>query len=1054
MYYQKEIIKWLEQKNKLKKGKRSGRYVLLRFKRAVRESLWGELLCKVSLDGGVTSPTPGHKLISGTAQGMIDGSLYSLAPRGDPPTERTPKVRMLKRTIQNFHNVRLLLGRNDPVCADLARVFSQELQEREGKTLNSLEENQPNGANSLYDHVQYLPSEPLQRGVNDTLDIVDLMHLFNFYTSIEWHRFNFLIIILRCIISMGRSMADTNEQICVKFLQSCVNLRIEIKKNLKSQKGRSIWGLNKGAIHWGKFDHFGLVQNRVPSIHVSPCQMKRLNGKSSPKWSHSPKGLHNKFKLSQKEKNALQSLPPCGRGKSHLFHLTYAKWMKRKFKLELEMCNRLMEDCAYMILGRGGQLNDTYMKYVKVLHRGRLYLNGDESLKSFTAKLADYINAKCEYLSPDELISAVHYLTNARREAKRDTKVVDPKASTIQLTRAITRISQHLCISIQKKTNEYTVGEVCKVLSLCARNKHYDMNLLDGVTAYVVENLDQVSSRRLTRLAINIHDMLGYTHNGLLLAIVNRYRPPRPRGASRRDTPGESRSIRGGKRTHKRGCDKLHTIQEGGDSAPETVPRRNFQNVKISQLLRFIKVLIKNDIHLDEEWAHYFLSLIKKKFTHISRKDFPLLCYTMLHIQSREIIPSFFNPSSRYHIYKYFPVDQLANSLRLTPLIQIMLLLSTHIHHHNRRIFFCFFFKVLKKFCLQTDIPQDSSDGEEAFTHGDAFTGMSSSPHVRNDQSRKNVPPELSFYMHNLNFYERGNNNKYDKKKKKKKKQRLQNYIAKVPIPTCEEMKEKIIPFIKLTQPDYQRDVIMDETDGLRSNQGRKTACVYTVTTLGGDTSPNQQNNVKNKCSTRVTVPLGGDHTHRGDSPGGTNHSHVVMPCYTVADAEACMDATAKSLPKKTPLRLNNTAIGSRGRTTEPPMKKQSPHEGDYFENLANARSILWAIQNVLLHLAEENPNDCLLEDGSHKRCLSSRLNELTFTQLSLLHRTYALGCSYIDSSLSAQRSLNNERVVASSKLHKQVLSILAHMTTQDEIISELVHHPFQVDICLRRKPC
>ncbi|GAB64940.1 hypothetical protein PCYB_041420, partial [Plasmodium cynomolgi strain B] len=982
---------------------------------------------------------------------------------------------LLKRTIQNFHNVRHLLGRNDPVYADLARVFSQKLQAREDETLHRLEEDESNGPNSRYDQVEYLPSEHIQRG-NDTLDIVDLMHLFNFYTSIEWHRFNFLILILRCIIRMG-SMANTNQEMCAKFLKSCVNLRIEIKKFLKSQKGGSIFRLHKETIHWGKFNHLGLIPNRVPSIRVSPYEVKRLSRRSSPRWGYSSKGMYNTIKSwKRRGKNALILLPTSGR-RIHHFEETYAKWIKRKFKLEMEVCNGLIEQCAYLVLGGWGQLNGAHMKCVdvkcvdvkcvKMLRRGGLYLNGGDSLK---AQLTDYINAKCEYLPPDELLTAVDYLTKAREEAKRGTKV-DPKARTTKLTRAITRISQHLCSAIQKGTNEYTVEEVCKVLSLCARNRHYDENLLDGITAFIVDNLDQVSSRRLTRVAINMHDKLGYTRNELLLAIVNRYSPPRRRGASRGGTRWERSGMTRGKRTEKTSMDKtektsmdktektsmdktektsrdktektsmdktdkpwrgkIHAMRQEGNPPPETLPRRNFQNVKISQLLRFVTVLIKNDIHLDEEWTDYFLSLIKGKFTYISRGDFPLLCYAMLHMQSREIILNFFNPSSRYHIYKYFPMDELAKSLRLTPLIQIVLLLSMHIHRHNRRTFFCFFFNVLKKFCLQSDIPHESAQEEEC-SHGGAFTGMSSSPHVENDQSGKNVKPELSVYVHNLNVYERGNNNKYDKKKK----QHVQNQIAKIPIPTCEQMKEEIIPFIKLTPPDYQLDVILDETDELSSNHGGKTTRVYTVTTPGGAAPPNQQNSVKENCPPRVTSPRGGESTHRGDSLGDTNHPHLVVTCNTVATAGAWRDTPAKGLPRQPPLRENNLPSDSGGRTEsplrEPPMKKQTYHESDYFENVANARNVLWAIQIVLLHLAEEHPNGCL-EDGSGRRCLSSRLNELTLSQLSLLHRTYALCCSYIDSSLSEQRSLNNERVVSSSRFHKQVLSILAQVVWKEK---------------------
>ncbi|EUD66752.1 hypothetical protein C922_02737 [Plasmodium inui San Antonio 1] len=922
MYYQREIIKWIERKSKLEKGKRSGRYVLLRFKRAVRESLLGELLCEVSLDAGVKSPAPGQKLITVTARGIGNDSLGwrdspgSLVSRRDPPkeciskeciSERLPKVHLLKRTIQNFSNLRRLLGRNDRVYADLARVFSQELQGREQETLHRYEKDEPNDRISRYDHVEYLPSGLLQRAT-DTLDIVDLVHLFNFYISIEWHRFNFLILILRCIISMG-NMADTKQETCLKLLESCANLRIEIEKNLKSQKGGSIFTIQKGSIHWGKFDRFELMPNRVPSIRVSPGQVKRLSGRSVPTWRHSPKGLHNTVKLRKRGKNALRSFPVCRR--SHHFQETYAKWMKRRFKSEMDVCNGLIEQCAYLVLGRSGQLNDADMKYVKVLRRGGLYLNGGDSSNSFTNQLADYVNAKCECLPPDELITWVDYLTKARRDAKRRGGTgVDPKAGKIKLTRAITRINQHLCASIQRKTNEYSVGEVCRVLSLCARNKHYDENLLDGITAYVVDNLDQVSSRRLTRLAINIHDKLGYTRNEFLLAIVNRYRPPPRRGAH-----SEGSSKRRGKRTDKRWSnktdrrcfDKIQTIRKEENAPPETVPRRDFQSVKIRQLLRFLKVLIKNDIHLDEEWADYFLSLMKKKFTHIRRG------------------------------------------------------------------------------------------------------------------------------------------------------QHLQNQIAKVPIPTCEEMKEEIIPFVELTQPNCELEVILDETDQLSSNKGGETACLYNVPMPGGAAPPNQQKSVQENCPTRVTSPVGGQRNHRGDSHGETNHPHLAITYNTVTTTGAWTNAPERGPPRQTPLQKNNIPNGNGGRRDPPfgehPMKKQTQHESNYFENLANARNILLAIQIVLLHLAEEHPNGCL-EDGPPHPCLSSRLNELTLTQLSLLHRTYALCSSYIDSSLSAQRSLNNQRVTSSSRLHKQVMSILAHVHPQGEILSEFVHHPFQVDICLGRKPC
>ncbi|KMZ82237.1 hypothetical protein PVIIG_03491 [Plasmodium vivax India VII] len=937
MNYQREIAKWVERKSKLGKGKRGGRYVLLRFKRAVRESLWGELLCKVGLDGGVASPAP--HAVGTIMRGMGDDSLGSLSLPRDPPKESTskdrlpkeclpkecpPKTLLLKRTVQNFHNVRRLLGRNDPVYADLARAFSRELQGREGDTLNRLD-GQPNGRSGRYDQAEHL-----QRG-SDTIDVADLMHLFIFYTSIEWHRFGFLIQILRCITRVG-STASSNQETCAKFLKSCVNLRIEIKKKLKTKKGGPIFRLHRGTTHWG------------------------------------------------------------GRRSYHVEE-TYAKWEKRTFKLEMVLCNGLIEECAYLILGKGGHLDDAIMKYVKVLRRGGIYLNRGDSSNSFTSQLAYYVNANCECLPPDELLIAVDYLTEARKEAKRGTGV-DPQIGRIKLTRALTRMSQHLCSAIQKGSNEYTAGEVSKVLALCVRNKrydgnHYDENLLEGVISYAVEHLDQISSRRLTRLAINIHQKMGYPRNGLLQAIVNRYRPPFRRGASRGGRGRTDRTRRRGERADTSRRERANTPPletTDGPSWEGNPPRRNFQSVRISQLLRFLKVLIQNDLHLDEQWADYFLSLIKRKFAHISRGDFPLLCHVLLHVQSREILPSFFTPSGRYHLYRYFPIEELAKSLRLTPLIQVLLLLSTQIHPHNRRIFFFLFFNTLRKFCLQSGPPHESAHGERPNRGGDS-TCMSSPPQIEKDQRGENEKQELSFFKHNLNFYERGNNNKYGKKKKKKKNNSFR---------------------IKLQRHPSRH-----------------------------------ASSVKENCPTRVTSPLG------GDPPGETNHPHFVITCNGVANG--------RGLPRQTHLRENNAPSASGGRTDppygNPPMKKQTDHKSDYFESVANARNVLLAIQTVLLHLAEEPPNGSL-EDASSSRRLSSRLSELTLTQLFLLHRTYALCCAYIDSSLSEQRSLNNERVVSSSRLHKQVLSVLAHVTPQEEVTSELVHHPFQVDICLRRRPC
>ncbi|CAA9986688.1 conserved Plasmodium protein, unknown function [Plasmodium knowlesi strain H] len=1064
MHYQREIIKWMERKNKLQKGNRSGRYTLFRFKRRVTESLFGEVLCKVGLDGGPTRSSPGNKLICSTSHGIVQGSgdaridlQKERLPKERLSKERLPKVHLLKRTIQNFYNVRHLLGRNDPVYADLAHVFSQELQAWEEDIIHRPQEDKPNGSNgsngpngpngpiSPYDKVHYLPSEHLQRGNNDTIDIVDLMHLFIFYTSMEWHRYNFLIIILRCIIRMGCT-ANTNQETCLKFLKSCVKLRIEIKKILKVKKGGSIFRLQKAPTHWGKIGHVALIRNGVPSMRVPPCHVKGISGRISIPCRHSAKGLHRRIMLSKRGGNAHRSLPPCGR-KNYHFQETYSKWKKRKFKFQMQICNRLMEECTYLVLGRWEQLTDGYLKYIQVLHRGKFYLKRGEPSKSFTAQLADYINTKCDYLPPDELLTAVDYLMKARKKGKGDTQV-HLKVGTMKMTRAITRISQHLCTAIQKKTNEYTVGEACTVLSLCARNNYYDKNLLDSITAYVVDNLDQVSSKELIRLAINMYDKLDYTENGLLLAIVNRYRPPRRRGASRGVTDWRRNKRRWWERSSKIRQEENPTSEPAPEPEPEHAPRRNFQSVKISQLLRLLNVFIKKDIHLDEEWADYVFTLIKRKFSHISIEDFPLLCYAILHIQSREITHSFFKLSSRYYIYKCFPVVELPKSLPLTPLIQTMLLLSTQIHQHNRRIFLRFFFNVLKKFFLQSGIPEESAK-EEQCTYGGAFRGMSSSPHLRNDHCGENLGSPLSFYAHNLDVYERGRNNKYEKKRKKKKKQSLQNQIAKISIPTCEEMKEEIIPFIKITPPDYHVDVIMEDMDEFTSNKEGKTTSVCTVTTPSGVTPLIQQNRVKANYPTGLTTSVGGERIHKGDSSRQTNQSHVFITCNTMDSGEY--------IPRYLPLRENKLASGSGGSSDppfdEPTMKKQIHHETHYFENVANARSILWAIQIVLLHLSEEHPNGCL-EKRSGGRCLSSRLNELTLTQLSLLHKTYTLCSSYIDSSLSMQRSLNNGRIVSSSRLHKQILSILVHVAPQSEIISELVHHPFQVDICLRRKPC
>ncbi|GAW79449.1 hypothetical protein PGO_040490 [Plasmodium gonderi] len=1132
MNFQKEICKWIERKRKLEKGKNKSSYILLRFKETFKKSIFEkELFRNVCFDEENRLFSKGKNRSSIED---VEKNIYLNHNHTDKKHKKDTqlskyeqKIQLLKITIKNFNNIHHLLGNNDPYYGKLAHIFARELQNE--RTLHAEYKEEKNGGINSYDNVEGSFKQHIRFSIWPS--IVDLMQLFNFYTDIEVYRFHFLILILKWIPNIG-NITSVNHDASVKFIKSCLKLRKEIHKNLSVQKEICFSRKGRMVIHHTNWAYSNWGSSNCIHRHGQHLHNEKYSGK----------------RLREKRKNEYSQMFHCKKRKLH-FEQTYAKYKKRMYKLEMEYCNKLIEKCIYHIISTKGYLDESnILKYVKVLNAGRFYLcsrTGEAKIESmgyetnlFYTKITDYVNSNCQQIPPDELLTTISYLTKVQTQDKRlkngRSREVRSEIEENKLTKALTQVNQNICISIKNKSGDYTVSEVCKVVHLCSKNKHYDENLFTYATEYLIDNLDALDSKKVVKVAINLYEKFGYKRIELLLEIMNTYMPPveRKKTLVRRDQNGGRKSrtkiskcLTGATKSSQTGlsaglsaglsvglCAHLQpnwrygeTRSDRGEDKKSATPTREkklyrtFEDVKIKELLRFLKILIDNNIHMDETWTEYFLSLIKKKFSFIGKADWPIFCHVLLHTQSREIFSSFFHPCSRYYIYDKMPIHELTGSIHeltesnhLSVLIQVMLLLSLHIYTYNCKNFFTFFFNTLREFydrnCVHSygayrkGEDADDNDYEEEQQKGKEEGCIFFLPRRCDDNHYENVRSVPNVYIHNLNMYERGKNNKYEKKKKKKKIQEFQNKIMKMEIPSCDQMKEDIIPHMKLNAQDYQIGVVFDSTHYLKCPEGvANTTSVLRTSNMSDESPPASQQNLLQHnyplslSQTCDTVREEEEVSHYEGAEVVHNEMHEQAcdsflnrrtPYERIHPSNTCSDVNARENPPRK-FCINEKNISNRvGKINHSCSYKpisHMPKKGTYtkqkrinrkihyFENLNNARNVLMAIQNVVLYLVENNSN-CF-----HKNCLqcfnmAPQMRNLTIKNLSLIHSTYMLCCSYIDFSTKQQKIMNNEKVTSSSKLHKQVLSILTYVDPKSEIVSEFVHHPFQVDICMRRK--
>ncbi|CRG98690.1 conserved Plasmodium protein, unknown function [Plasmodium relictum] len=1052
MNFHKEIKKWVEQKKHLKKLKR-GNYFF--FKNKVKKSLFGNISNNNYVKEKVSNETNVKKcsflsnksinhLLYNDRNHCNNSSFYEDYHKRD---YQETNIYYLKSIILNLNSIHYLFYKNDDIYLKLSQIFQEELR-RLKLILNLEQEKKFIISNELY-HKNKI-------SINScSLNLVDIINLFNFYIYIEKYYFYFFYIILSTIEKF-QDLSNVNDTISINFLKSCLKLKKEINKNFDISEYKHYMRKRKKNNYTIFQNYFYLMKNNIftkNNIHTLSHVAKDYQ-------------IFSFLNNSNKKRKYIHFI--CLKKKCYE-NINYSKFKKRKHKDLMIKCDYFIEKCIFLFLNKDMDIS-IFTKYIKILQNINIYNN------NFISLIKNYLKKNYEYFTTEELIFVIKYLMKMKEPCK-EYKISFGCIKT----------------DIYKNINDYNIIDIDNIISIFSKNNYYDEKCLDIITNYIIENLNKVNSNTLVKIIINLYN-LNYKNNELLYTMLNKYNPLIRN--SRKKSNINNFFLKKTKLIYKKKKDmSVHqnkilkpshdnTVCHNSNSinikTKENISNskyfRNFDDIKVKELLLFIKILIENNIYIDNKWSQYFFSLVKSKFLFIKKKDFYLLCFALLHLESREVFSNFFLLSSKYNIFKKYSMQKLFSLNDLSSIIQITLLFSFHIYRYNSDVFLLLFFYVLDQFykSCKYEKKDKHQEDQQSFTKEEKLFNIS----YRDDKENMLQNNEENVYMHDLKIYERNKNNKYRKKKEKKKRDELKNKIMKITIPSCDQIKENISFQSLFQMEDKIQEVFQngnlkysqnEETNEnketinknkhIKKNNGLLIDNIHikkNKTLISNNSfTKNKQNIYRNEEYMNINF---NNFTHydnniKNEKVELCNNENKYDGDIIINNNSSLLYCEDSLINNKKLIKENNSEFFFHTNyKNENSEKLLNYYTNDYFNKLRDSRHIIIIINNFYFNYiirACKNSNKNNFFQNTNENYL---LNKLRYKHLSLIYKTYELCSSYISMSLETIKIMNNNKNILSSKFHKQILSILRQLDSKNEIISEYVQYPFQIDICIKRK--
>ncbi|SBT31532.1 conserved Plasmodium protein, unknown function [Plasmodium ovale wallikeri] len=1095
MNLQKAIAKWVERKRSLERAKRGRRFFFF-FKTNVKKSLFTNALWRIVKKGNVLGSQYGYPCYDhlqngeGSFNTTCNGGMFVTKKRilceqvGTVYNHRRRSTNILKHIMLNLKNIHHLVGTNDTIYVQLSHLFADNLQYIHSVHFNS------DQLNNVHISSQDIFEKSSHNISGNDLSLEDLIHLFDFYISIKIYHVNFFNIILRAI-DRCKDIRTVNDDMVVGFLKSCVKVKKEMWQNCKLVKPTCLIKkkgftkrIEKISTNRSPVNYFSQMQNSIltkngtlsihalsPTMrrrHLPPRDLSPCTFSTPPLLTREMTNEHNLRIFRQKRHFHFFLLQ-----KKQYKRLMYCKFRRRKYRDSMKVLENLVQICATTFLSRPID-KEVIANYVKVIRRGNIL--DENSSRSFNDQVVKHIKMDCSYFPPDELLLMVKYLTKMKVTSK-------------DLNKSLTRISSTFYETVRKGNwHHYSIKEISDIICTFSKLNYNDDKFVTSVTRYIIENLNAISSKVLTRTVITLFGKLNCKRDELLHVIMNMYESPSQ--GKRRTINTNSLFLKENKLKYRNGIgsrcreEKIRKVERRNygnhfsKNDEDCTPNRNninqptyekyvrsYYSVKIYSLLLYIKILVDNNIYIDEKWLHYFTSLIKNKFLFMKKKNYHLLCHILLHIESKEIFLTFFLPCSKYNIHTNISQRQVVTSCDLPSLVQISLLFSFHIYEHTADVFLSLMLKVMCSFCHSCGIPYgEKRKGGVIFAKrekGPFPIQLPDKEHFIEQTNLQNV------FVHELKIYERGKNNKYRKKREQKKRHHFVSKIGKIKFPICDQVKKDIFlqnltqygrKTVQFSSPNgnVKCDPWIEKTDMYESTHfGTITQKVHATLRSGKSQFKNGNPHfVSDWCENGIAGRT--NITPYNDIEGiSTNTCRVPMPHYFYTHfslekgkhTKEQGNISSKSNNKKISLHM-----------VDKKKKKMEDRSSTYFDRLGNARNILLIIYNFIFHLKCVHNVRCAKEETNHISVETMLSELLTYMQLQLLFETYSLCCSHIDTSIKTEKIMNNNKNALSSKFHKEVLSLIRQMVSNERGEMHTHRDPVRVypDSCAAtaRRPC
>ncbi|KYN94447.1 hypothetical protein PGSY75_0001600B, partial [Plasmodium gaboni] len=660
---------------------------------------------------------------------------------------------------------------------------------------------------------------------------------------------------------------NVNHQYMIKFLNACMQLKniisniININKTKKEKKITN----HHNHIRTYRINYFRFIKNAIFKKYkiISTKEEKKKKKKKKDEQIYIKAYIHNGVYKNiyknmlchnikeKKNNNNIIQLFNNNIIKKKYFHffflkkqkykiMTYHKFKKRKDLNTLIMCDKYINKSIRLFLNNF-QDTSIFIKYMKIVKKANI-INYSYDDHIFINSIRNFLKKKRSYFKGQDLIFICKWQTHMNNMNNMNNMSNMNNMNNMNNINHVNHINNMNNIhSVYIKTNsvdhhniissislikddifqhieDYNFHHIKDIIYICSKNKLYEYKLFDKIINYIINNINNISSKHLVRIIILMYNKLNYKNElkKLLFILLNNYRPSLKKTNKRNHISINNIYLENINKKYvkknlyiynickKNNVDSMNKHDAVITSNQNNILFRSFQHVKVHKLLLFINILIKSNIYINYEWSFYFLSLIKQKYIFIKKKGFYVLCYILFHIQNNNnICKSFEDLFNPYNIYKKFTLSQILNTSNIYSLIYVAFLYN---NTYNTTHFIKIFFTVIQKFydtCMTTQTKRKKNNYQHISCNEYINKNYNSEYYIQDDDNNilfnysYNEPDEKNhfiddnIFIHDLKFYERNINNKYQKKKDKKKKHAFKNKINLIDIPlVCNNIKD------------------------------------------------------------------------------------------------------------------------------------------------------------------------------------------------------------------------------------------------------------------------